>query len=208
MIKTGNQYKDDIFNKLGFNFEQGKKILDIGCGGGGDTQVFINEYKLVTCGIDIYEHDNIKKIKGLEFKKAGIYGIPYADSTFDYVFLHDVLHHIDESKQRHQKHKEAMEVLKRVCKKGGFILIVEGNRYNPLFYPHMVKMFGHNHFKQSYFKRIVKEIFPYATFKYFEAHLYPKKFLKIFKGYEKIMEKFLFLKPFLAYNVTIIKNDK
>lgn len=82
MIKTGNQYKDDIFNKLGFDFEQGK-ILDIGCGDGSDAQIFINEYKLVVYGIDIYEHDNIKKIKGLGFKKAGIYDIPYADSTFD-----------------------------------------------------------------------------------------------------------------------------
>ena len=109
MIKTGSQYKDDIFNKLGFNFEQGKKILDIGCGDGSDVRIFINEYKLVVYGIDIYEHNNIKKIKGLSFKKAGIYDIPYADSTFDYVFLHDVLHHIDEPEQRYKKHIQGVK---------------------------------------------------------------------------------------------------
>ena len=67
---------------------------------------------------------------------------------------------------------------------------------------------GHNHFRQSYFKRIIKEVFPRVTYKYFEAHLYPEKLLKIFKIYEKIMEKFSFLKQFSAYNVAIIKNDK
>jgi ubiquinone/menaquinone biosynthesis C-methylase UbiE len=207
MIKTGNQYKDDTFNKLGFNFEQGKKILDVGCSDGSDAEIFIEKYGLKTYGIDIYEHENIKNIKRLEFKKASIFNIPYDDSTFDYVFLHDILHHVDEPKHRYAKHREGVQELKRVCKKGGFIIIVEGNRYNPLFYPHMVKMLGHNHFKQSYFKRIIKEIFPAITFKYFEAHFYPQRYLKIWKIYEKIMES-LMPKSILAYNVAIINLNK
>lgn len=35
------QYKNDIFNKLGFSFEKGKKILDVGCGDGSDGKIFI-----------------------------------------------------------------------------------------------------------------------------------------------------------------------
>ena len=126
------QYKNDIFNKLGFSFEKGKKILDVGCGNGSDGEVFIQEFGLDTYGIDIYEHENIHNVKGLKFKKAGIYQIPFPDNTFDYVFLHDVLHHIDEKHQSYNQHRKALLEVKRVCKKGGNIIIIEGNRYNPL----------------------------------------------------------------------------
>jgi len=63
-IKTGNQYKDDIFNKLNFDFESGKKILDCGCGDGLDAKIFINKYKLRNYGIEVNEHKAVKKIKG------------------------------------------------------------------------------------------------------------------------------------------------
>lgn len=203
LLKFG-QYKEDIFLKLGFNFLPGKKILDVGCGDGIDASIFIKKYKLKTYGVDVYKHGNIDKITGLKFKRASVYRIPYISSFFDYIFLHDMLHHIDEKKQSRQKHLNALNEIKRVCKNGGKIIILEGNRYNPLFYPHMVKMLGHNHFKQNYFKEIITNIFPNATFKYFEAHFYPPRFLSIWKIYEKIMEAVI-PKRFLAYNVSIIK---
>lgn len=208
-ISNYGQYSSDIFLKLNFDFIPGKKILDCGCGDGSDAQIFINEYKLDTYGIDIYKHENIKNIKRLRFKKASIFNIPYDNNTFDYVFLHDILHHIDigEPKQRYTGHIEALRELKRVCKKGRFVIIIEGNRYNPLFYPHMVKKLGHNHFKQSYFKKIIRDVFGQVSFKYFECHLYPKKFIKFWKFYEFIMEKFI-PKLLLAYNVTIVTKNE
>lgn len=197
------QYKNDIFNKLDFNFERGKKILDLGCGDCTDAEMFIKEYELDTYGIDIYKHENAEKIKDFKFSKAGIFKIPFPDNSFDYVFLHDVLHHIDEEKQSYDKHIAGLKELKRVTKNGGCIIIVEGNRYNPLFYPHMVKMLGHNHFKQAYFKKIINSIFNRVSFKYFECHFYPQKYLRIWKIYERLMEKFC-PDEFLSYNVAII----
>ena len=210
MIEEIKQYRDDIFDKLGLSFIKGKRLLDIGCGDGGDAEIFIKEFGLTVCGVDVYQHKNISKVKGLNYKKAGIYSLPFSNNFFDYVFLHDVLHHIDEPKQRYKKHILGLEEIKRVCKKNGIIIIVEANRYNPLLYPHIVLMEGHDHFKQGYFKKLINGAFNKnnVEFKYFEAHLYPRKLLKLFKVYEKIMERFSFLKPFLAYNVAIIKNDK
>lgn len=201
-----DQYKNDIFNKLDFPFEAGKKMLDCGCGNGIDSEIFINEFGLETCGIDVYKDKNIDNIKGLTFKEAGIYAIPFGDNEFDYVFLHDVLHHIDEKNQSREKHIAGLNEIKRVCKKNGEIIVLEGNRYNPLFYPHMVKMRGHNHFKQSYFKGIINSAFNgyEIKFKFFECHLYPKKFVWFWKSYEFLMEKFS-PQQFLAYNVAIIK---
>lgn len=206
LLEKYGQYRSDIFNKLDFPFQRGKKILDVGCGDGGDAEIFIKEFGLDTYGIDTYKHENIDKIPGLNFKRAGILEIPFDDQSFDYVFLHDVLHHVDEPEQKYSKHIEGLKELKRVCKKGGYILIIEANRYNPLFYPHMVLMRDHDHFKRTYFRKIISEVFGDTKFKNFEAHLYPKKFLKIFKMYERIMERVSFSKPFLAYNVAVIEN--
>ncbi|MEK7173352.1 MAG: class I SAM-dependent methyltransferase [Patescibacteria group bacterium] len=199
------QYKSDIFEKMGLDLSMGKKLLDIGCGDGVDSEIFINEFGLDVYGMDIYEDQNIKNIKGLKFQKAGIHQIPFQDNAFDYVFLHDVLHHIDEKEQSSQKHISGLLELKRVCKVGGKVIILEGNRYNPLFYPHMVLMKKHNHFKQKYFQRIIKEVFDDVNFRSFEAHSYPRKFLNFFKIYERFMEKAHPLKRFLAYNLAVIK---
>jgi hypothetical protein len=68
----------------------------------------------------------------------------------------------------------------------------------------MVKMLGHNHWRQSYFQKVIKSVFDKAEFKYFEAHLYPAAFLGFWKIYEKIMERCA-PKNFLAYNVVIIR---
>lgn len=208
-IKKYGQYKYDIFKKLDFNFLPNKKILDVGCGDGSDARIFIEEFKLDTSAIDIYEHPNISQIKQLKFNLADINNIPYENNCFDYVFLHDTLHHIDEPKQRMQVHLKSFNELERVCKVNGTIIIVEGNRYNPLFYPHMVKIRGHDHWSQKYFKRIILKGFGGSSieFRFFEAHLYPKQFYRLFKLYEKLMEKFS-PKRFLAYNVAVIKNEK
>ena len=202
------QYKKDIFEKLNFNFEPGKKILDVGCGDGSDMEIFINEYNLNSYGIDIYKHKNIDKL-GINFNKAGILNIPFDNEDFDYVFLHDVLHHIDEEHQNCEKHIRGLQELKRVCRKGGYIIILEANRYNILSYPHMVLMRRHNHFTQIYFKKILKDIFgENINFRSFEAHLYPSKLLKLFKIYEFFMEHIKILAAFRDYNLAIIKNDK
>lgn len=205
MVSGSNQYKNDFFNKLDFDFQKGKKILDVGCGPGTDASIFIKNYKLKFYGIDVYEDENVKKQK-LNFKLAEIYKIPYKADSFDYVFVHDVLHHIDEEKKREEKHLEGLRELRRVCKVGGSIIIVEGNRYNPLFYPHMVKINKHEHFKHGYFKKIINKTFvkDEIRYKFFEAHLYPKKLVILFKIYEFGMEHFI-PKRFLGYNTAIIK---
>jgi len=204
MIKKYSQYKNDLFNKLNLKFQKGKKLLDVGCGNGLDAKILKKEYGLKVYASDVYK-DREFTYKDIPFKIGSVYILPYEANSFDYLFLHDVLHHIDEPRQRRMKHVSALEELRRICRKGGKIVIVEGNRYNPLFYPHMVKMRRHDHWKQSYFKSVIQSVFKSdkVEFRFFEAHHYPQKLLLLFKIYEKIMERFSPVQ-FLAYNVSII----
>lgn len=198
-----NQYTLDLHKKLGYNFISGRKLLDVGCGTCVDSLFFKEKYGLDVCSTDVYKHSNVD-LFGMNFKEGSIFNLPYENNSFDYIFLHDIMHHIDEEHQSFEKHVQALLELKRVCRKEGTILIVEGNRYNPLFYPHMVKILGHNHWSQNYFRKVILSGFEGATFRYFEAHFYPRNFLFLGKIYEWIMEN-LSPKKFLAYNTAIIE---
>ena len=207
MITQYSQYKNDLFNKLGIDFKKGKKILDVGCGPGTDAEIFVKSYGLNFYGVDLFKHENITKNK-FHFRIGGIHKIPYKLESFEYVFTHDVLHHVDEENPSDNSIVAGLKELRRVCKKNGYIIILEANRYNPLFYPHMVLMKGHNHLIQSKFKKLVQQEFAkdIICFNSFEAHSYPSSLLKIFKIYEFIAEH-CFPKQILAYNVARIKKS-
>lgn len=207
MNKTSSidRYRKDIFTKLGVFFKKGSTILDVGCGDGVLTSFFSEMPGLKVYAIDIYR--SLLLDSSIKFKKGSIYKIPFRDNSFDYIFLKNIMHHVDEPRQKKDRHKKALLELKRVCKKKGKIIIIEANRYNPLFYPHMVIFGKHDHFRQGYFISLVNSIFPTVEFKFFEAHLCPfPLFMKVFKLYERLMELFS-PRAFLAYNVAIIINE-
>lgn len=199
-----SQYAHDFFRKLDIDFVQGRQILDVGCGNGKDGRIFIDTFGLKWRGVDIYRDQDVVPL-GKSFSIGNIFSLRYPANYFDYVFMHDVLHHVDETYQRQDRHELALRQLRRVCKRGGLIIIAEGNRYNPLFYPHMVKMHGHEHFKQSYFIHLMNTVFAKdkICFKFYEAHLYPTRFRFVFIIYEWIMEH-IGPHQFLAYNIAII----
>lgn len=203
-IKYG-QYKNDFFSKLNLDLKPGEYLLDIGCGKGEDAKIFACEYGLNVSAIDVYQHEDIDSIKQIKFSIGSIYKIPYPDSTFDIVFLHDVLHHIDEEHQDYKNHLLGLKEVKRVLKKGGRIYIVESNRFNLISYFHMVRMLGHNHWRQSYFYSVIQEAFKEneINFSNFEAHAYPSC-IWFWKIYERVVERFL--PKFLhSYNVAVIR---
>ena len=175
-------------------------LLDVGAGDGSDSLILADTYSLNVTSLDI-ELPASGLLKVERFLVGSIFDLPFSDEVFDYVYVHDVLHHIDQVEQSSTKHRLGLSELARVVKPEGYIIIVEGNRYNPLFYPHMVRLLGHNHWKQRYFRKTVSDIFPKVKFSYFEAHVYPRPYW-VWNLYERFMEKF---SPcaFLAYNVAI-----
>lgn len=199
------QYRYDIFRKLNFDFKPSLKILDVGCGSGYNSRIFRDVFKLDVKALDVYKHTNIEKF-GLSFELGSVFELPFADKTFDYVYAQDVLHHVDEQTQARPQHEKALQELARVVKPDGYIIIVEANRYNPLFYPHMVKLLGHDHFRHEYLVDLLNTIFKNFTLKLFEIHYYNSRVLWLWRFYETVMEKFA-PRSLLAYTFAIIKGE-
>lgn len=162
-------YRKRILQKAKVNILPNQSVLDVGCGDGGDCELFSKTASNVI-GIDILSHPSWSKIKkdNLEFQVADACNLPFINNIFDVVFVKDVLHHVP-------NHKKALHEVIRVTKEGGIIIVIEANRFNPIFYLHMTLMLGHQHFKKKYFKKLIESYSNDATFISTESHVYPIK---------------------------------
>ena len=196
----------DLYKRVEIkNLFSNKKILDLGCGIGAEPIVLSKFAKLVV-GVDIIEHKEweIFKSRKIKFQKASSTKLPFKDNAFDGVYLKDLLHHI-------KGINKTFEEIKRVTKANGDIVIVEANRYNPIFYVYVTTLKGHDHFTQNEFKDLIKNNFPNSKFIYLEAYppfRFPMKVYKFIQKIEKKINRIHFLRSIFCYNVAIIKNIK
>lgn len=204
-MNTLKIFKDDFYQRIGgLDQYKNKKVLDLGCGDGEDSLEIAKYAKKVT-GVDITVNPNWKRVKkkNLQFKISKAEKLPFKDKSFDGLFLKDVIHHVNDI-------KKTLKEIKRVTTKDALIILIEGNRYNPLFFIHMTKMHGHEHLTQKDFKNLVLKYFPYAKFTHFESHFVPLVNKSIFKQLiflEKILDRFKLLTPFLSYNMAKIQKE-
>jgi len=198
-------FKKDFYERIGgLKRFSGRRVLDLGCGDGEDAFEISRFAKSVTA-VDIQRNDQWKKRKktNLKYKVAPAEKLPYKANTFNGLFLKDVIHHVNDI-------EKTMKEIKRVTTKDAVIILIEGNRYNPLFFIHMTKMLGHEHLSQNQFKNVVKKYFPNAKFRHFESHYIPILSLEMtmhYKRLERLLSNLPFIKQFLSYNLASV-NDK
>lgn len=201
-MNTLRIFKKDFYNRFGgLKQFKSKTVLDLGCGDGEDS-FEISKYAKKVIGIDIVKNPNWSKRKkrNLQFKISEAEKLPFKDGSFDGLFLKDVIHHVDDIER-------ILKEIKRVTTKDALIILIEGNRYNPLFFIHMTKMLGHEHLTQEDFKKLVLKYFPDAKFIHFEAHFIPfldERVFKVFILLERILDRLPFINKLLSYNVAII----
>jgi len=160
------RYRLRCIEKLGFSFKGDERLLDAGCGNGGVAGL-LSERVGEVVAVDIEPSEEWEAVPGVTFAVADGERLPFEDGEFDLVHSKDSLHHM--------VHPEAaLAEYRRVLRPGGTALIIEANRYNPVFFAHMTKMLGHEHFTRSRFHRLVEAVFPAVRFGSFEAHYVPR----------------------------------
>ena len=116
--KKPAKFLTDFFSKI--DNSSNKKVLDIGCGGGRNTELLYN------LGFDIFAcdlHDEMVKftkqrISRLNKEKteriisASMLSLPYADKTFDYIISNGVFHNVNCLEEFNKSTEEAVRVLK------------------------------------------------------------------------------------------------
>lgn len=118
-------------------FPEGSRILEAGCGVGAQTKIIAPKNKNTHfVSIDVSE-ESIREaqsmaaacnIDNVEFKQADIYRLPFQDESFDGIMLCFVLEHL-------KNPRLALNELKRVLKKGGTLMVIEGDHGSTYFYP-------------------------------------------------------------------------
>ncbi|MFH1905632.1 MAG: class I SAM-dependent methyltransferase [bacterium] len=202
MISSVLDYRKRMHEKINIQTNKTQKVLDAGCGEGGDTILLSNRVKEII-GVDINAHPNWGKIKkdNVKFQVADICNLPFAEEDFDITFSKEALHHVSEP-------EEALKEINRVTTVGGTIVIVEANRFNPIFYFHMTLMLEHQHFTRSKFQRIINSVFPEAKFNRFEGRVYLTNnsfIIKLCHKFEDVVENISLFDKFLTYNYAIVK---
>jgi SAM-dependent methyltransferase len=119
---TSHDSEESFAQKTGFTPEElrGKLVLDVGCGMGRYSDV-VSRWAATVVGVDLTSavdaaQGNIGSRDNVNLAQADIFNLPFADSTFDYIFSIGVLHHTPDT-------KAAFEQLPRLLKPGGKIAV-------------------------------------------------------------------------------------
>jgi ubiquinone/menaquinone biosynthesis C-methylase UbiE len=191
------RYRLRCIDKLGHSFRGDESLLDAGCGNGGVARLLRQRVHQVTA-IDVEPSSAWHDAPGLIFMSGNAEELPFADSSFDLVHSKDSLHHMDAPER-------SLGEYHRVLKPGGRVLIVEANRFNPVFYPHMTLALGHEHFTRRRFRGLVQAAFPAARFGAFEAHYVPalNRVPRVQHAIEEGLELLPPFRPLLSYNFAV-----
>ena len=102
----------------------GRRVLDVGCGVGMYTAAFLRVTPSVF-GVEV-EPERAREAKGRATGVVQAVGerLPFADGTFDLVFSHEVLEHV-------QDDRACAEEMVRVARPGGRIVVFVPNRWYP-----------------------------------------------------------------------------
>jgi SAM-dependent methyltransferase len=113
-------------------YPAGSRVLEAGCGIGSQTVTLAaNSPGANIISIDVSEaslDEARQRVSGVDFQRADIFALPFAERSFDHVFVCFVLEHL-------QRPVAALRHLARVVKPGGTFTVIEGDHGSTSMHP-------------------------------------------------------------------------
>lgn len=188
----------------------GGRVLDV-CSGTGR----ISE-GLIKRGFDVVSLDSSENmlsmregVRGYQPIKGFSYELPFADEVFDLVICIAALHHVAQK----DKVRLTIEEMKRVVKKGGYIVLWDHNPLNPYWKIIMKKVPQDTGEERLIPETEMTEPFKVGEYRY---RLYKKGFIPdfapqwlmfIFRLFENFVEKMPGLNLLSAHNVVVARKE-
>ena len=123
------------------NYPEGSKVLEAGCGIGAQTVILArNSPGALITSVDI-SPDSIQRasarieaegITNVTFRQGDLFQLPFAEESFDHIFVCFVLEHLADPGL-------ALQRLRPLLKQGGTITVIEGDHGSTFFYPDSTK---------------------------------------------------------------------
>lgn len=181
----------------------GAAVLDVGCGIGRDAE-YLRDRGFAVTALDVERHPGEWEGpagRGIRFECASAEDLPYPDASFDAVWLKDALHHM--------LHPErALAEARRVVKAGGPVIVIEANRWNPVFYLHLTLLGGHQHFSRRRFRQLLGAAAAEYALARAESRCLPwdANWLRaLLNWFEDRVEGCPLLAPWITYQIAVIK---
>lgn len=121
----------------GTAYPPGSRVLEAGCGVGAQTVPLARNSpgtKITSIDISMESLGRAKEataqaqIRNVDFRQANIMALPFADESFDHIFICFVLEHLDDP-------TAVLIELKRVLRKGGSLTVIEGDHGSCFWHP-------------------------------------------------------------------------
>jgi SAM-dependent methyltransferase len=118
-------------------YPEGSTVLEAGCGVGAQTLTLAQRSpgaRFTSIDISAESVAEAKRradavgLGNVQFQQADLFDLPFAEASFDHVFVCFVLEHLS-------RPVEALAILRRVLKPGGSITVIEGDHGLTCFHP-------------------------------------------------------------------------
>jgi SAM-dependent methyltransferase len=120
------------------HYAPGSRVLEVGCGVGAQTvQLLTRSPGIALTAVDISE-ESLAEAKHrvavnapdarVEWHHGDLHDLPYAEASFDHLFLCFVLEHLPEP-------TDVLRTLRRYLRPGGTITLIEGDHGSAIYHP-------------------------------------------------------------------------
>ncbi|WFB10732.1 methyltransferase domain-containing protein [Streptomyces sp. LX-29] len=122
----------------GTSYAAGSRVLEVGCGVGAQTvHLLTGSPGALLTAVDV-SADSLARARArvaaqvpgaeVEWRCADLFALPFADDSFDHLFVCFVLEHLRDPRR-------ALAGLRRVLRPGGTLTVVEGDHGSAFFHP-------------------------------------------------------------------------